>query len=373
MSFLSFLPFRFLRQKSKSGNPKTQQPYSTVAKSGQRPTSTVTIEKLPVEIQQHVASFLEPDSTACLTLCSRSLQRAIGQQSWFALRTAEQKKTRLGFLIVLQKDLREWLLCYHCEKLHPFDLKTYLYTPWLFWNEHLCVRADGFVYLLPMFGLRFQYAQMIMKLHQLRATKNIFLDSLSHAHSSVYKQHLSHSHVSARIANDHLLVKLEWRILLHRGEGFRYISSLCQNVCAHWTCVLDDDNLSKRIRCQMSHRPGQSCPDCTGMIHCQRCSTEIIVAFLDSNWSSEGQAVYITAWKNLGPCDTPFDIRWRTQVWPIYSSLSTRTLSTPFVPGSILRAFEDVGDSRIGVDGLSSKWPLDSDVEFFKLVADIRK
>lgn len=381
MHFLSFLLFRFLRHLKigrKCENPKTQ-PDSSVAEFVQRQSSALTIEKLPVEIQQHIASFLAPDSAACLTLCSKSLQRVIGQQSWFALRTNDQKKARISFLYMLQKDLREWLLCYHCEKLHPFTLKPvpYSYAPWLYRFEHPCNYLDGYLHLVPQFGFRFQYAQMIMKLYRLRAPENPFLDSLSYAHSfyhwSSATKYVSHYHTSARIANDNLIMKMEYRVLLRRGDGYKKISLLCENVCPHWRRTMDDYNLAIKMRCQMSHEPAQSCPDCAGMVQCQNCSTEFIVAFLDCNWSPRGQAVYVTAWRNLGPCDTPFDIRWRTQLSILHNNLSPPKSAASFVPGSILKAFEDSADSRVEVDGLSSKWPLDSDIEFSRLVADIRK
>lgn len=286
MSFLSFLLFYFLPHGNngrKCGNQKTQPGSTVLAGLVQKRLPPATIEKLPVEVQQHIASFLTPESAACLTLCSKSLQRVVGQQSWFALRTTDQKKARLSFLMALQRDLRDWLLCYHCEKLHPFDLKPYPYTPWPFRYEHPCFHADGLLDLLPSFALRFSYVHMIMKLHQQHATENIFLESLSHALSSVHNHHVSHSHTSARITNSNLLVKLELRILLRHGEDFGQIRGLCRNVCPHWRAVVDDNNLAKIIRCQMSHGTGQSCPHCTRMVQCQRYSTEFIVAFLNSN------------------------------------------------------------------------------------------
>lgn len=391
MQFLSCLPFRFLRRLKnwiKGGNPKTQ-PDSTVAEFVQRQPSASTIEKLPVEMQQHIASFLTPDSAACLTLCSKSLQRVIGQQSWIALQTKDRKNARMSFLSLLQKDLHEWLPCYHCEKLHPLILKPdpYVYVHaharWMERNEHPCSYLDGYLLFGPHFGFRFQHAQMAMKLYRLRAPENPFLDSLSHAESwytrSPSTKNVAHYHTSARIANDDLIMKLEYRYILDRGEGYDESRILCEHVCPHWKRGTSYDDLTKRTRCLMSHESGQSCPGCTGMVQCQSCSTEFIVALLDCNWSPGGRALYFTVWKNLGPCDTPFDIRWRSQLRLPHDRLlfrdylSPRTMAASFVPGSILRAFEDSADSRVGVGGLSSKWPLDSDVEFSRIVADNRK
>lgn len=208
-----------------------------------------------------------------------------------------------------------------------------------------------------------------MKLHKLGATQNICLDSLSHGYASIRDHKKSHSFVSARIAKDNLLVKLEWRIVLRQGDDFHRVGCFFPDVCPHWQCLKDYHNLLKRVRCQMSHGPGRFCVQCAGMKQSQFCSTEFVVAYLESNWSPRGQAVYITAWKNFGPCDTPFDTRWRSQILSIHSSLPIPGSPPSFAPGSIRAAFENAGGSMIRIDGLSSRWPLDTDVEFSRLVA----
>ena len=59
------------------------------------------------------------------------------------------------------------------------SIKPFSRAPWRFHHQAPCAYADGFLRCLPMFGLAFQHAQMIMRLHKLRATENTFLDSLS--------------------------------------------------------------------------------------------------------------------------------------------------------------------------------------------------
>lgn len=370
MAFISLLLFRFLRSKRdgrRRGKPRTAE------RSNQAHSTATTLEKLPVELLQHIAAFLGPDSAACFVLCSRSLQWAVGNQSWFALRTKDQKKARISFLNSLQRDLRDWLTCYHCLKLHPFDPEADPQGRFDFAHGHPCSQADGVVQFMPGLRLQFPYAQMIMKAHKLGATDNVYLDSLSHAHTSDHEHQIPHGHTSARIVNNSLLVKLDWRIPLRLGEGFSRARVFNPNVCRHWRCVLHDDNLSERIRCQLGHGLGQSCAKCTGLQQCQRCSTEFVMGCLDSNWSPQGRVIYITAWRDLGPCDTPFDTRWRSQIMRIYTSLPAPDFSVPFVPGSIRRAFEDSARTKIKVDGLSSIWPLDSDVRFSKLIANMEQ
>lgn len=173
MSFLSFPRFRFLRR-HKDGRtwPDSTIPVAEVFQIHSDP-SVLTIEKLPSEIIQYIASFLGPDSAACLTLCSKYLQHVIGRQSWFALQTEDQKKARSSFLFMLQKDLRDWLPCYHCAKLRFCVFKPYSHPSWNSQIEHPCILTDGFLRLLSHFGIRFRDSQMIMKLHHLGAMEDI--------------------------------------------------------------------------------------------------------------------------------------------------------------------------------------------------------
>lgn len=155
MHFLSIPPFCFLRHlknRRKCGNPKAQ------------PGSTLVNSFTQKQIQQH--SKL---SRLRFSSLLDSLQQIAATHSWAAelVRNAGpkiRKKFRISFLSTLQKALCEWLLCYHCEKLHPFILtpNPYLYAPWLFRDERQHNDVDGYLELLPRFGFRFQYAQMIM-------------------------------------------------------------------------------------------------------------------------------------------------------------------------------------------------------------------
>jgi len=138
------------------------------------------LECLPTEILQHISDHLALDSAGSLTLCSRSLLRVLGDRSWYALRIQANEQEKRRFLLLLQRDIPNLLFCYHCWKLHPLDTwsgmasidntwsentKEGLYALWGYRHEQPCTRADGFAYLQPGSRLRFQYAQMIMKVH----------------------------------------------------------------------------------------------------------------------------------------------------------------------------------------------------------------
>lgn len=165
-------------------------------------------------------------------------------------------------------------------------------------------------------------------------------------------------------------MRLDYRILLRQDEDFHQVESLFLTVCPHWESFDRHRNLAKVLLCQLSRETNNPCNECTRMIQCRWCTTEFIVSVLDSTWSPNGRAIYIRAWKNLGPCQTPFDIRWRTHIQNI--SLPPKSL-VPFTPDSIRSAFENFGSPKLKGDGIASVLPLDSDVEFSKRIDAISR
>lgn len=159
ISFVFFMPFLFLRHlidRRRCGNRKSAISNDKhMTETHQEHPRAITLEKLPVEILQYIATVLGPESVACLTVCSKALQWSIGNQSWFALQNEDQKIARISFLNSLQRDLHDWLLCYHCEKLHPFAWKLETHRQWNYRHEHPCSQADGVVYLTYTFEFRF--------------------------------------------------------------------------------------------------------------------------------------------------------------------------------------------------------------------------
>ena len=337
-------------------------------KRGQGRHILTTIEYLPTEILRHIESFLTPDAAACFVLCSKSLRWKIGDRCLTTLRTEGLKDVKLNFLTLLQKESPNWLVCYHCYKLHSYQSNQDTFHRWAYEDEPICTQAAGYLRFEVILGLRFRHAQMAMKLYRLGVTNNTYLQSLLDAHRATWI--CPYLHISSRIAQNNLLLKLEWRVPLCHGEKFIAYRHVL-NPCVHWDHLDREERLSRLIDCQTRHGPGQPCSACTGLRQCEFCSTEFIVACLASDWSPGGQAIYLTSWKNLGPCETPFDNRWRCHLRNKDTTGSTSRLSAQFAPGSICEAFESQAGLESRGNVLFSKWPLDSDAEFLKLLAEI--
>jgi hypothetical protein len=129
---------------------------------------TSRLETLPVEILQHLSDYLSLDSAASLLCCSHTILEAVGDHCWYALRQQINEHEKRQFLSLLQRDIDHLLFCHHCGKLHP---NVGLHPPWLYRDEHSCTRADGTANLQTGPKLRFQHAQMIMKVPRSRRVR----------------------------------------------------------------------------------------------------------------------------------------------------------------------------------------------------------
>lgn len=169
------------------------------------------------------------------------------------------------------------------------------------------------------------------------------------------------------------MINTEFRILLRDDGTFQFgIGDHFLDICPHWSTLGLDRNLDERfekmLACNMKHETTKPCLLCNSIIECSSCTTEFVIFILKCEWSFYKRAIYITAWKDLGSCETPFDNSWRTQCYKLYTDPDTRD-SLPrdpvhFEPGSIRNAYEGLGYPKLKDDGIASMWPLDSDVEY---------
>ena len=332
--------------------------------------ATVGLDKLPVEIFQCIMDFLPLDSAACLILSRKKLASAIGEHTWLALQA--NRKERLNFLLTMQKDSKEWVICFSCEKLHPLKKRLSLEASACFLDEPSCTMADGVVELTSCHILRWHHAHMIMRLNSQNPMYYKWIQALSC--DSFNLDNVPWMHCRGRIANEHLLMKMECRILLREGEDDFRVRVYCPKMCFHWNGFDLGNNLKKTLEkmlgCDMKHEPTKPCVLCNSIIACSSCATEFVISILKCDWSFYRRAVYITAWKDLGSCETPFDKSWRTQCWE--NHYKYKPLSPPpresvhFEPGSIRHAYEEHGYPKVKDDGIASMWPLHSDLEYFR-------
>ncbi|PYI05094.1 hypothetical protein BO78DRAFT_419952 [Aspergillus sclerotiicarbonarius CBS 121057] len=82
-----------------------------------KPQQKPTLTALPPEILLHIATYLDPNDLACLTLCSHGLLDTLGRSSWVDLQN-ESSMYLVLFLQQLSKDLLHLIYCYYCDCFH---------------------------------------------------------------------------------------------------------------------------------------------------------------------------------------------------------------------------------------------------------------
>ena len=98
-------------------------PHARIRKSISVESST--LGRLPPEILIHVAGFLPIASAASFALCCCSIRDILATRYWVALRTEGQQQARESFLSLLERDLPNYIICYHCSILHSGNKARY--------------------------------------------------------------------------------------------------------------------------------------------------------------------------------------------------------------------------------------------------------
>lgn len=325
---------------------------------------------LPVENFQCIMDFLPLDSAACLILSRKKVASAIGERTWRALQA--NRRERLNFLLTMQRDWKEYFICFLCEKLHPLKKCPSLETSCLCLHEPPCTTADGVVEVTLNRVLRWHHAHMIMRLNTQKPMNHSWIQALSC--DSFDNKGVPWMHCRGRIAGEHLLMKKEYRHLLCEDDDKFYVRRDFSKICPHWNASDRDSNLNntikKILRCNMNHDATKPCPLCNSVIECSSCRTEFVISMLKCNWSHYNRAIYITAWKDLGSCQTPLDHSWRSQCRRTFDRNFEAVKSPPlgqpvyFEPGTIRKTYEELGYPNLKHDGIANMWPLHSDAEY---------
>ena len=85
------------------------------------------LRKLPSELIHNIARFLPLQSASSFSLCCRPIYFILGTQYLKALETSHWH--RYEFLMLLERELPDHIVCYHCKKLHSISqARRYIYS-----------------------------------------------------------------------------------------------------------------------------------------------------------------------------------------------------------------------------------------------------
>lgn len=273
-----------------------------------------SLSSLPVEILLHIVDFLPPSSAACLVLCSRDLFTIFGCRFLHSLRAPNAVREKRRFLVALQKDLPDWLLCYPCSVFHPVKADEGPKNPWLDFEGPSCVQANGVVYLALRFRLQYQHAQLLMDRYRFGRPCKESLARLSHTYSHTLSDTVFKSDIRAEIVAGELVVHVYQKLRLLGQWNMELIKHRMDPICPHLELFSRDQILWQTIGCRLSHMNDLPRAKCSMWRSCQECRTRFQVDVQElENLQVE---IQVYASKYLGPCETPYDPKWREQAEP---------------------------------------------------------
>lgn len=324
------------------------------------------LERLPVELLQHIVSYLNVPSAASFALCSRFVSLTLGTQHWSAVK--EEREQRRVFLAMIQKDFPVYRLCHSCVKFHDRNLETIPLDP-SFTRSPLnrCIQPEDFIYGPNNLCMSHQQVQLAMDRHFFGSAHGIPLDVFSQERHipaagiwSIFEWNSSEHDISlcARIIDDSLLIRWQLRIcmsqVLPRLRWPQGQPTICMSrrqpritdirrsisaLCPHRRNNIDDD-IARSVICMISHIDGPEwCDLCTGINSCLYCFTDFKV---ELEGDAENTALIVTAWTDLGSGRNKDDPKWQSRLRIPPFRILPRKIS--FRPGSIQAAFNS-GDA----------------------------
>jgi hypothetical protein len=286
-----------------------------------------SLSSLPVEILLHIKDFLPLSSAACLILCSRHMMTALGSRSLYSMRADDQIIERRRFLILLQKDLPDWLLCYPCSLFHPVKVHEGPKDIWRYHKEPPCVQENDAIYVTADYRIRYQHVQLLMNQYRFGRSHTKALEALSFSYCRILDDSMLEGIIWGEVVAGELLVRFNQRLRLLVPGNIKLIHRRLRPICLHLEWLGGDRTLSETIGCRLSHANNLPCAECSKHKSCRECSTWFHVGVLQFEGSQK--EFQIEAWKYLGICETPYDPEWCKQAkLPYKNPLNTSVTAT---------------------------------------------
>jgi len=311
-------------------------------------TKRAMLVSLPTELLQHIASFLSNASAASLTLSSRLIRRALGDQHWLSLKDVTCSDERRDFLAMLERDLPGYVLCHCCNRLHRWlaEESPRRTSAWgAATAQRECVMRDQLkLEHVPAYDLSFRHCQLVMNAHRYGPKHGILLDALSHVWRYSHGESTTQVFISARIAFDELILRVRFRIPMVFNKLLEDIRWNDVEICPHLCATAHNARLQNLLICNLSHGSNSKCSSCTIPKHCHWCATEYLLE--THSFRDKGLVVVVTAWKNLGMCRTPLDPKWQG-----HAGNTQRGILSPVVAQEELKGIRDAFELLADVVG----------------------
>ena len=273
-----------------------------------------------------IALHLPLADAASFALVDCRLSMLIGPPYWPRLRaSAVTTSHREQFLSTLARDLPSWFFCHSCSRLHPRDRIrppgpfNQPSKPLMCFEDSFKHQLSQYMYIsgrLTFYMFNFHHLQLVMLRHYLGPSYGISTNQLSFMQVSEFDesepgvQMTTLTSVEARVCPQpaRLCLRIQTSAVMHtKVLELALERSKCLCVCRH--LVAKKGELSRLIESSLDEYSTRSeKPREAGQHMCHYCNVVFQLQVLDT--VSDGLAIVITKWLDLGPGLTPMDPKW---------------------------------------------------------------
>lgn len=326
------------------------------------------IYDLSIDVLVFMANSLPPDAAALLSISCKILWLTLGQKYVKALKTPYRviyppvssmyrfnvdirlyRSYRYNFLLLLARDLPDYITCYPCNKLHSMESPSFQglhYTPCAF-------HIDNALHLLTH-SVSFHSLQIAMKrFRESRISESVlfedsgimFLSETSQlvelARQTIQLTHPSNSIIirSQRIV--FLPARHQYPISEHSIADAPRDTSWAHPICPHleWACSYEPH--TRRLRVSEIPFPN------VVFQSCEACMTDYHAEIRDHG--EEGDTLLFTSWMDLGSGESARDFNWQNAILDVDREKNDVS-PYEYEHGSICEAYEGMSASRYKID-----------------------
>lgn len=274
-----------------------------------------------------IALQLPLSDATSFALVNCRLSTLIGHPYWPRLRTSAVKTGhREQFLSTLARDLPSWFYCHSCSRLHPRD-RIRPPGPFNRPSKPLMCFENSFEHQLSQYmhvsrrltfyKFNFHHLQLVMLRHYLGPSYGISANQLSYMQVSGFNERepgvrmTTLTSVEARVCPRpaRLCLRIQtWAVMHTKVLDSALERSQCLCVCDH--LVAEKGELFRLIESSLGEysRRSKKLRE-AGQHMCHHCNFDFQLQVLDT--VSDGLAIVITKWLDLGLGLTPMDPKWR--------------------------------------------------------------
>ena len=298
-----------------------------LADANKADAATTSFRALPSELLQMIALQLPLSDAASFAFVDHRLSVLIGPTYWPRLcKSVVATGHREQFLSTLARDLPSWFYCHSCSHLHPRDRvgpPGPLNQPS---KQLLCFLTSSEAPLsllmhvsggFSFYSFTFHHLQLAMLRYCWGPSYGISTDELSFLQVDEFGGSEPGGGITTLLSVDarvcaqpaRLCLRIQtWAVLHTRDQDLALGKSKCVWVCRH--LVASNDELLHLIGSSLDEYITRAeKPQRPNFLNCRSCKFVFQLEVLDT--VSDGLAVVITKWLDLGSGLTPMDPKWR--------------------------------------------------------------